>query len=183
MQDFLPVLAFVGAYVITKWMGYPEQAMFVATAVIMVVTLLQILWMRLSGKIIEKRHWLTLAVVWIFGGITLIVHDELFIKLKPTVLNVAIAAVFLGSQFVGKENLTKKMLHAAFDMPERLWVRLNIAWVIFFLLEGGLNIIVALKFSNDVYVSFKFWGLMVLTFLFMATQFWVLRKYLRKDLS
>lgn len=183
MQDFLPVLAFVGAYVITKWMGYPEQAMFVATAVIMVAILLQILWMRLSGKIIEKRHWLTLAVVWIFGGMTLIVHDELFIKLKPTVLNIAIAAVFLGSQFVGKENLTKKMLHAAFDMPERLWTRLNIAWVIFFLLEGGLNIVVALQFSNDVYVSFKFWGLMVLTFVFMAAQFWVLRKYLRKDLS
>ncbi len=181
MQDLIPVLAFVGAYVVARLFGMSEQAIYVATAVLMVATTVQILWMKLTNRPIEKRHWLTLAVILVLGAITLIVHNDLFIKFKPTVLNMAIAAVFLGSQFVGRENLTKKMLHSAFEMPESLWTRLNLAWVIFFLAEGALNAYVALNFSNDVYVTFKFWGLMGLTFVFLIAQFAVLRKYLRHE--
>lgn len=181
MQDFIPVLGFVLAYVVSRWIGYTEQAIYIATAALMLVSLLQILYFFVAKKPIEKRHWLTVLVIWVLGSITLLLHNDLFIKLKPTILNTIIAFVFLGSQFIGKDNLTKKMLHSAFDMPDRLWVRLNIAWVLFFLLEGGLNIFVALRFSNDVYVSFKFWGLMVLTFVFLAIQFFLLRRYLRKE--
>lgn len=108
-------------------------------------------------------------------------HNDLFIKFKPTVLNIAIAAVFLGSQYMGKENLTKKMLNSAFEMPDALWAKLNLAWVIFFLFEGALNVFVALNFSNDVYVSFKFFGLMGLTIVFIIAQFALLRRYLRHD--
>lgn len=181
MQDFIPVLAFIGAYVAARLSGHGEQAMYVATAALMAVSALQLLWMRLKRKPIEKRHWLTVAVIWVLGGLTLAVHNDLFIKFKPTVLNVAIAAVFLGSQYVGRENLTKKMLHAAFDMPDRLWARLNMAWVLFFLFSGALNVAVALTVSNDVYVGFKFFALMGLTIAFIAAQFVVLRAYLRKD--
>lgn len=183
MQDFIPVLGFIAAYVGARVAGYNEQAMYIATAVLMVVSVLQLAYMWLVKRPIEKRHWLTVLVIVVLGGVTLVLHNDLFIKLKPTVLNVVIAAVFLGSQFVGRENLTKKMLHSAFEMPEQLWVRLNMAWVLFFLFEGALNIFVALRFSNDVYVSFKFWGLMGLTFVFMIGQFVVLRKYLRKDMK
>lgn len=181
MQDLIPVLGFVGAYLIARMYGYTEQAIYIATAVLMVVTVIQIVWMKMTRRAIEKRHWLTLLVVIILGGITLAVHDDLFIKFKPTVLNILIAAVFLGSQFIGRENLTKKMLRGAFAMPEKLWRRLNLAWVVFFLVEGGLNAVVALRASNDVYVAFKFWGLMILTFLFLMIQFVMLRRYLRQE--
>lgn len=181
MQDFIPVVAFIGAYVSARVLGYAEQAMYVATAALMLVSAVQLLWMKLRNTAIEKRHWLTVLVIWVLGVLTLAVHNDLFIKFKPTVLNIAIAAVFLGSQYVGRENLTKKMLHSAFDMPEHLWTRLNVAWVIFFLFEGALNVFVALNFSNDVYVSFKFFGLMGLTIVFLIAQFVLLRAYLRKD--
>lgn len=183
MQDLLPVLGFVLAYLAARIYGYTEQAIYIATAVLMVVTVVQIGWMKAARRTIEKRHWLTLLVVLVLGGITLVVHDDLFIKLKPTVLNVLIAAVFLGSQFIGRENLTKKMLHGVFAMPEKLWRRLNLAWVMFFLAEGIVNAVVALRVSNDVYVAFKFWGLMVLTFLFLVIQFVVLRRYLRQEVK
>lgn len=181
MQDFIPVLAFIGAYVGARVLGYAEQAMYVATAVLMLVSAVQLLWMKWARKPIEKRHWLTVLVIWVLGALTLLVHNDLFIKFKPTVLNVAIAAVFLASQYMGKENLTKKMLHSAFEMPDVLWKRLNWAWVIFFLFEGALNVFVALNFSNDVYVSFKFFGLMGLTIVFLIAQFVLLRAYLRHD--
>ncbi len=180
MQDLFPVLGFVLAYVLARMCGYTAEAIYIATAVLMAVTIVQITWMKVTRRTIEKRHWLTLSVVLVLGAITLAVHDDRFIKLKPTVLNTLLAAVFFGSQFIAKDNLTKKMFHGVFDMPEQLWRRLNFAWVIFFLGEGALNAIVALRVSNDVYVAFKFWGLMILTFLFLIIQFILLHKYLRQ---
>lgn len=181
MQDFIPVLGFIGAYVIARMMGHGDIAMYIATAVLMLVTLLQIGWMLVRKQPIEKRHWLTLAVILVLGAITLLLRNDLFIKFKPTVLNFAIAAVFLGSQWIGRENLTQRMLGKVFDMPAALWTRLNLAWVIFFILEGILNAIVALVASNDFYIGFKLWGLMGMTFAFMIAQFFFLRRYVRHD--
>lgn len=180
MQDFLPVVAFIAAYVGARLLG-SAQAMYIATAVLMLVSVLQIIYFKWRQKPIEKRHWLTLAVILLLGSITLIFHNDLFIKLKPTILNILIAIVFLGSQFFGQKNLTKAMLHSVFDMPELLWRKLNFVWVGFFLFEAGLNSFVALRFSNDVYVAFKFWGLLLLTMLFMTAQIFVLKDYLRRE--
>lgn len=179
MQDFIPVIGFIGAYVVARMMGYGDIAMYVATAVLMIVTVLQIGWMLVRKKPVEKRHWLTLAIILVLGAITLAFRNDLFIKFKPTVLNFAIAAVFLGSQWIGKENLTQRMLGSIFDMPAGHWTRLNLAWVLFFIAEGILNAIVALTASNDFYIGFKLWGLMGMTFAFMIAQFVVLRRYVR----
>ncbi len=179
MQDFVPVIGFLGSYVIARFLGYNEQAMYIATAALMATTLLQILWMFWQKKPIENKHWLTLGVILVLGGLTLFIHNDLFIKFKPTVLNIGIAALFLGSQFFGRENLTKKMLHTAFDMPDNLWKRLNLAWVVFFLFEAAVNAVMALTLSNDAYVTFKLFGLMALTIVFMIGQVFFLRQYLR----
>lgn len=181
MQDFIPVLGFVGAYIAARLTGHGDIAMYVATAVLMLVTTAQIGWMLARKKTVEKRHWLTLAVILILGAITLVLRNDMFIKFKPTVLNFAIAAVFLGSQWVGKENLTQRMLGKVFDMPQALWTKLNAAWVLFFVLEGILNAVVAVIASNDFYIGFKLWGLMGMTFAFMIVQFIVLRRYVRQE--
>lgn len=181
MQDFIPVLGFVLAYVIARVVGYHEEAMYIATAALMIVSVGQIIWMKLTHRDIQKRHWLTVLVILILGGLTLAVHNDMYIKFKPTILNIVIAAVFIGSEYVGKHNLTRRMLGSVFVMPKPLWRRLNWAWVIFFLAEGALNAYVALNYSNDIYVTFKFWGLMVLTFLFLLAQFVILRKYVKHE--
>ncbi|UJF24466.1 septation protein IspZ [Suttonella sp. R2A3] len=181
MQDFLPVVAFIGAYVISRLVGYGEEAMYIATVALMVAIVAQIAWLKARSKPIEKRLWLTALVILVLGAITLIFHNPHFVQLKPTILNVVIAAVFLGSQWIGKGNLTKKMLHSAFHMPEHLWTRLNLAWVAFFLIEGAINAWVVFNFSHDFWVGFKFWGLIGLTLIFLIAQFVVLRRYLRSD--
>lgn len=182
VQDFLPVIAFIGVYVIARIMGF-AGAMYLATAAIMITVSAQIIYFLWKKKPIEKKYWATFGVIMVLGSITLILKNDLFIKLKPTVLNVIIAGIFLGSQFWGKENLTQKMLNAAFDMDKNLWQKLNLAWVAFFIFEGIVNAFVAFNFSNDFYVGFKFWGLLGLTMIFMLGQVFVLRKYLRTDLA
>lgn len=181
MQDFIPVLGFIGAYIIARMTGHGENAMYIATAVLMAVTMAQIGWMLARKQTVEKRHWLTLAVILVLGAITLLLRNDMFIKFKPTVLNFAIAAVFLGSQWVGRENLTQRMLGKVFDMPPPLWTKLNLAWVLFFVFEGILNAVVAVVASNDFYIGFKLWGLMGMTFIFMIAQFVLLRRYVRQD--
>lgn len=181
MQDFIPVIGFVGAYIAARMMGHGDIAMYIATAALMLVTVAQIGWMLARQKPVEKRHWLTLAVILVLGSITLLLRNDLFIKFKPTVLNAAIAAVFLGSQWIGKENLTQRMLGKVFDMPQRLWTKLNLAWVVFFAFSGLINAIVAVRADNDFYIGFKLWGLMGMTFVFMIAQFVVLRRYVRQE--
>ncbi|MBV7435471.1 septation protein IspZ [Cardiobacteriaceae bacterium TAE3-ERU3] len=181
MQDFLPVVAFIGAYVAARLMGYTEGAMYIATVALMVAVVLQIIWLKVRGKPVEKRLWLTALVILVLGSVTLIFHNPLFVQLKPTILNIVIAAVFLGSQWVGEANLTKRMLKGAFDMPARLWMRLNLAWVVFFLIEGAINAWIAFSFSYDFWVGFKLWGLMGMTFVFLIAQFLILRRYLKSD--
>lgn len=181
MQDFIPVIGFIGAYLVARMLGHGDIAMYVATAVLMIVTVLQIAWMLARKQTVEKRHWLTLAVILVLGAVTLVLRNDMFIKFKPTVLNFAIAAVFLGSQWVGKENLTQRMLGKVFDMPPNLWTKLNAAWVLFFAFSGLINAIVAVRASNDFYIGFKLWGLMGMTFAFMIAQFVVLRRYVRQE--
>ncbi|MBP3194068.1 MAG: septation protein IspZ [Cardiobacteriaceae bacterium] len=190
MQDFFPAAAFIAAYVIVRISGGTgETAIFTATAAIMIACLLQVLWKLFRREEIEKKLWLICAAIWILGGITLLLHDDLFIKLKPTVLNIAIAAVFLlygGKSKDGKEteNLTKKMLGSALDMPEKNWKKLNLCWVGFFLFEAALNVVMAFMLkSNDAYIAFKFWGLMALSFVFILAQLFFLRKYLRSEIT
>lgn len=179
MQDFIAIIAFVGAYIIARYTPYAESAMYIATAVLMLTSLLQLLWQYLIHKRIEKRHALTTLIIWALGGLTLIVHNDLFIKFKPTLVNLVIAIAFLASQFLGKENLCQKMLGSALEMPKALWDKLNIAWVIFFIIMGIANIFAALYLSNNAYVAFKFWGLMGASLLFIILQIFILKPYLK----
>ena len=181
MQEIIPFIGFVAAYIIAKWTGHSEQALYWATAVLMIGTVLQLLWLHQRKKAISKQHWLTAIAILVLGSITLILKNPMFLKWKPTIVNLVFAAVLLITQWMGKANLIQKMLGSALTMPDALWRRLNTAWAVFFIFMAILNLIIAYHFSDDFWVGFKLWGSAGGTLLFMFAQIYLLRGYLNHD--
>ncbi|HUW38925.1 MAG TPA: septation protein A [Rhodocyclaceae bacterium] len=154
----------------------------VATLVVILATALQIGWVRLRHGRVDKMLWLSLVLVVFFGGLTLILHDEVFIKWKPTVLYWAFAAVLLVSERLMNKNLIRNMLEAQMQLPEPVWRRLNLAWAGFFALMGVLNLLIAFAFhlSTEVWVNFKLFGSMGLMLAFVVIQGMFLSRYLEE---
>jgi len=135
----------------------------------------------LQHRKFEKMHLITLGVLVLFGGLTLILRDPVFIKWKPTVVNWLFGISFLGSQFIGKRTLVERMMSHAITVPGPIWSRLNWAWTLFFLFMGLLNLYVAYNFSEDTWVNFKLFGMMGLTLVFLFGQAFYLGRYLQAD--
>jgi intracellular septation protein len=156
--DFLPFLLFFGAFKLYD--------IYVGTAVLMAATTLQMLLVyRMDGRlqVIQK---ITLALVLVFGSLTLLLHDERFIKWKPTVLYVAMALALAVALWVMRKNVLKLMLGAQLELPDSVWNRLNIAWIFYTLFMAAINAYVVLYYSTEDWVSFKVWGYVFpLTFL------------------
>jgi len=170
-SDFLPVLLFFAAYKLYD--------IYVATAVLMVASLVQTLAHRLRTGAFERSHLITLALVVVFGGATLLLHDESFIKWKPTVINWLFAAAFVGSQFIGNKPLIERLLGGQLELPSMVWARLNVAWAIFFAAMGALNLYVVYHFDTDTWVNFKMFGLFGLTLLFIVAQGFYLSRHMK----
>lgn len=145
-----------------------------ATAVLMIATLMQVLLTWLITRELEKKLiWLFIAVT-VFGGATLILHNELFIQWKPTIFNWGLALVFLVALIASEKSLLERMLGDQIELPRPAWTRLNQLWIGNFLLVGGLNIYVAYHFSESTWVSYKLYSaigftvaLMILTMIVM----------------
>lgn len=167
LVDFFPVLAFFIAFYVP---GDREQAIYVATAAAIAASAIQMAGLRLMRQRIEKMHVITFLLILVLGGATLLLHDKTFIKWKPTAVNWLFALVFLGSQFVGEKPLAQRMMEQAVQLPRALWQRLNLSWVLFFLLMGCANLYVAYTFSDEIWVNFKMWGILGLTFAFVIGQ-------------
>ena len=165
--DFFPIVLF---FVVYKMHDDPHQGFMYATAAIIVATVVQVLVMWLHERRVEKMHLAVLAIVVVFGGITLALDDEIFLKWKPTVVNWLFALVFLGSEFVGAKNVVRRLMESKVTLPGPVWTRLNASWVIFFVVCGALNLFVAYNFDTDTWVDFKLFGLMGLTLLFVIGQ-------------
>ena len=173
--DLFPLILFFAAY---KFYG-----LYVATGVAMVASVGQILWIKLRGNPIEGTHWINLVVIIVFGGATLWLQNEAFIKWKPTVLYWLFGGVLLFSQLFLKRNLMQKLLGEKIKMPDAAWSRLNVSWASFFILAGALNLFVAFSglFSEDMWVNFKVFGLMGLLILFVIGQSIWLGKHIEHD--
>ena len=153
----------------------------VATAVIMVATLIQISVTWFRARKIEKMHVITLVLVLVLGGATLILQNELFFKWKPTVVNWLFGLVFLGSQFIGKKPIVRRMMESQIQVPDFVWLRLNLAWSTFFIAMGVINLYVVYNFSTDTWVDFKLYGLIGLTIIFVFAQGFYLVRYIEDE--
>jgi len=168
--DLFPILLF--------FLAYKLYDIYVATAVAIVAALLQTVLFRLKNHKFEKMHVITLGILILFGGLTLVLRDPVFIKWKPTVVNWLFGLTFLGSRFIGKRTLVERMMSHAITAPAPVWLRLNWAWVVFFVGMGILNLYVAYNFSEDTWVNFKLFGMMGLTLLFVFGQAFYLSRYM-----
>ncbi len=168
--DFFPVLLFFIAYKLFD--------IYVATAVAIVATFLQVAISWIRTRKVETMQLVTLAIIILFGGLTLYLHDEQFVKWKPTVINWLFAGVFLVSQIFGRQTAIERMLGANLALPQIIWRRLNFGWVVFFLSLGGANLYVMSHFDRDTWVNFKLFGILGLTIVFILLQSVYLSRYI-----
>lgn len=170
--DFFPILLF--------FIAYKFYDIYVATAVAIVASIAQVGYLWLSTRRVESMPLITLGIVVFFGGATLLLQDEMFIKWKPTIVNWIFALLFVGSQYVGKRSLVERMMGSAVELPAPMWKRLNFSWAAFFLFLGFANLYVVYNYSTDVWVNFKLFGMMGLTFFFVVVQGFFIMRYIKE---
>lgn len=173
LLDFFPILLFFAAF---KFAG-----IYAATAIAIVATILQIGYLRYKTGKVEPMQWISLGVIVLFGGATLISHNDTFIKWKPTVLYWLMGSALLIGQLVFKKNLLKSLMGAQMELPEDAWRLTQWSWVGFFAVMGCLNLWVAFNFDTDTWVNFKLFGGMGLMFVFVIAQALVLSRYMKTD--
>lgn len=166
--DLFPVVLFFVAFKLAD--------IYVATGVAIAATFAQVGWLKLRRKRVEPMLWASLAIIAVFGGATLFLQDETFIKWKPTVLYWLFATVLAGAA-AARRNLIRAMLSQHMQLPDPVWARLNLSWVAFFAVMGALNLYVAYNYSTDLWVNFKLFGGMGLMLLFVVAQALVLGRY------
>ena len=168
--DLFPIVLF--------FIAYKLYDIYTATAVIIVATILQVAYFYLKHKRVEKMHIITLALIIVLGGLTLLLQDENFIKWKPTIVNWGFALAFLASHFIGQKPIIQHMMDQAITLPEVIWNRLSWLWISFFILSGVVNLYVAFNYDTDTWVNFKLFGLMGMTIVFIIMQGFYISRYL-----
>ncbi len=200
--DLLPLLMFFGSYKYAKaheeWassfatqylggivsggvVGPKEAPMVLATVVIILVTCLQVAYLLARGRKVDTMLWVVLLLAIVFGGATIWFHDPTFIKWKFSIVNWAMGLAFwLGPVLFGA-NLLKKMMGEQIRLPDPIWHRLNLAWVVFFMVIGALNIYFAYNFSENTWLDIKFYGGLGATLLFTVAQGFYMSKHVLPD--
>ena len=179
--DFFPLLLFFGAFKIYD--------IYVATAVAIAASFVQvgIHWLRLRK--FETIHLVTLGVLVVFGGLTIILHDDTFIKWKPTIATLVLGTLILGSQFIGKKTAVERLFGSQMELPRAAWIKLNLSLALFQYVIAGLNYYVAFYYGLDMdeearqafWVNFKVFGITGLTVLYAVIMAFMLAKHLPDD--
>jgi len=180
--DFFPVATFIAVYFSTK-------DMILATMVLIAASGVQLLVGWLVIRKVEKVHLYTFFVLLVMGGLTVALKDPVFIMWKPTIVNWTFAIAFLGSQFIGRTPLVKRLLegllkqapHLTVEIPEDKWKYINLSWVLFFIFAGTINLYVAFNFEESTWVSFKLIGMTLIHLGFFAGQFFYLARFMVED--
>jgi len=171
--DLFPVILFFAAFKLAD--------IYVATAVAIGATFLQIGLLALLRRKIEPMLWVSLGIIVVFGGATLALRDETFIKWKPTVLYWLFGAALALAHVLLRRNLIRSMLGAQVQLPEAAWRKLNWSWVAFFAFMGVANLAVAFNFTTDQWVNFKLFGATGLMLLFVVGQALFLARHIEEE--
>ncbi len=171
--EMFPIVLFFAAF---KFRG-----IFFATGVAIAASILQISYTYIKNKKIEPPMLISLAVIIVFGGATLIVHNEIFIKWKPSILYWIFALILFSARIIWKKNLMQAMLGKQIQVPAEVWERLNFSWAFFFAAVGVVNIYVAYHFPTNIWVNFKLFGIFGLMILFVIIQGFILAPHIKES--
>lgn len=172
LLDFFPILLFFGAFKLYD--------IYTATGVLMAATVLQMGIVWFNERRLAPIQKATLVLILLFGSLTLLLHDDRFIKWKPTVLYGAMAVALAVALWVFKKNFLKMLLGAQLDLPVQVWGRLNVAWIAYCVFMAVINAYVAAYFSTDAWVNFKLWGY-AFPIVFLVAQGLYISPYLKSD--
>lgn len=171
--DLFPVILF--------FVSFKLFNVYVATATAIVATIMQIVWVKWRHGKVDAMLWVSFAIIAVFGGATLILHNETFIKFKPTILYWIFAVILLGSSLFLKKNLIRALLHEKITLPAKVWNQLNLSWSLFFVVLGIMNLYIAFNFSTDTWVNFKLFGATGMMLVFVLLQSLALSKYMHEE--
>jgi intracellular septation protein len=173
LLDYAPALLFFAAYLLFD--------IYVATATLIVAAILLVLVYRVREQRWHKSHLVVAVLATVLGGLTLAIHDPVFIKFKPTAVYAVFALALLGSHFIGERVLLARIPQKTFSFPEPVWRKVNLAWALFFLACAALNWHVAERYDEATWVKFKTFGFTALTFVFLLAHAPFLSRYLPQD--
>lgn len=171
--EYIPLILFFAVY---KFVD-----LYWATASLILTSGLHILYFVIKKEKVPTKHWFLFGLIAVFGGLTIFLQDDAFLKWKVTIINGLFALALLVSNYILKKNLIKKFLGEAMSLPDKVWSKLNLSWALFFAFCGALNIYIAFNFEQEVWVNFKVFGLMGLTFVFAIGSMLSIYKYLPKE--
>ena len=189
LLELIPLIVFFGSYQkdgdtihVGSWQ-YTFDGIYSATAALMISSVLVWLLASVASRRNEKRlMWMTIAILG-FGAATLVLRDQRFIQWKPTVFNWALAALFTVSQFWSRRTILERTLGGQLSLPSRTWLHLNALWIGNFLVVGALNLLVAFKFSESFWVSYKLYSAIAFTLLLMVFTVVLIAPHLSKEES
>jgi intracellular septation protein len=170
--DFFPIALFVVAYKLGD--------IYTATGVLMAATVVQTGIIYAIDRKLQTLQKVTLMLVLVFGALTLALHDERFIKWKPTVLYASMAIVLAAALWIWKKNFLQILLGSQLNLPAPVWARLTVIWVVYFLFMAAINAYVAAFYSTEDWVNFKLWGY-IFPVVFIVGQGLYIARYLKND--
>jgi intracellular septation protein len=181
LYDFFPLILFFTAAKLYD--------IYVATGVAIAASAIQVIWYYYRNKRFETMHMVTLGVLVVFGGMTILFHDDTFIKWKPTIVNWIFAVILIGSHWIGSKTIIEHLLSKQVELPGKVWHNLNVSWSLFFLVMGALNLYIAFYYRleldeqarTDIWINFKVFGITGLTFVFVIIQAFYMAKYIPED--
>lgn len=171
--DLFPILFFFIAYKIA--------GVYIATLVAMLTTAVQVAWSWFRHRKVDPMLWAGLGLILVFGGATLLLHNEIFIKWKPTILYWLLAISLFVSAFFFNKNLVKSAMSQHISIANEKWRILNTAWCLFFIMLGIANLYVAYYYPTEVWVNFKLFGSTGLTLIFVIAQSIWLEQYMQNS--
>jgi intracellular septation protein len=170
LLEFFPILLF--------FIAYKAYDIYIATAVVIGATIIQVAIAWFKYRKVETMQWITLGLVIVFGGATIILHDEQYLKWKFSIIEWLFGLAFLSSHFIGQKTFIERMMGSNLTLPANIWSRLNVSWATFFISVGFINVYVMYNYNTDDWVTFKTFIAPALMVVFMVVQMSFIYKYI-----